>query len=155
MSVPRSSAISKSARIAGSRPIRVARAVDEVRAPDWTSYRAELRHKLAEKQASGGGARWGRRELRLPVLGWPSVSMALGAVAVAMLVIAIIVNRGARQQAPEVDQLAMEQDMNGADVGLLVNYRVVEHLDLLENYEVIEHLDELGPGDRRGNETPS
>ena len=134
---------------------QVARAVDEVLAPDWTSYRAELRRKLAEKQAGGRsvGARWWRRELRLPVLGWPS--MALGTVAVAMLVIAIIVNRGARQQAPEVDQLAMEQDMNGADVGLLVNYRVVEHLDLLENYEVIEHLDELGPGDRQGNETPS
>jgi hypothetical protein len=72
-----------------------------------------------------------------------------------VLVIAIGMHRGARTEAPEVDQLAMEQEMNGADVGLLANYRVVEHLDLLENYELIEHLDELTPGDRQSNETPS
>lgn len=133
----------------------LAHTVDEVRAPDWNVYRAELRHKLAEKQARGGGVgmRWWRRELRLPVLRWPS--MVLSAIAVSVLVIAIGMYRGARMEAPEVDQLTMEQDMNGADVGLLANYRVVEHLDLLENYELIEHLDELTPGDRQSNETPS
>jgi anti-sigma-K factor RskA len=133
----------------------LAHAVDEVRAPDWNVYRAELSRKLGEKQARGAiaGERWWRRELRLPVLGWSS--MALSAVAVAVLVIAIGMHRGARMEAPEVDQLAMEQEMNGADVGLLANYRVVEHLDLLENYELIEHLDELTPGDRQSNETPS
>src|SRR5260370_26319117 len=49
---------------------QVARAVDEVRAPDWNIYRAELRHKLAARQAGGrSGARWVPRENRLPVLG--------------------------------------------------------------------------------------
>ena len=133
----------------------LAHAVDEVRAPDWNVYRAELRRKLAKKQVHGavGRERWWRRELQLPVLGWPS--MVLSAVAVAVLVIAIGMHRRARMEAPEVDQLAMEQDMNGADVGLLANYRVVEHLDLLENYELIEHLDEVTPGDCQSNETPS
>jgi anti-sigma-K factor RskA len=134
---------------------KLAQAIDEVRPPDWNVYRAELRRKLAEKQAEGrdAGARWWRRELRLPELGWPS--MALTAVAVAVLAIAIGMHRWARMESPEVDQLAMEQEMNGADVGLLANYRVVENLDLLENYELIEHLDELTPGDRQSNETPS
>lgn len=134
----------------------VARVVVEVRAPDWTAYRAELSRKLADRQAAGAdvGMRWWRRpELRLPVPSWPSIAM--GGAAIAVLAIAIVVHRGAGLQAPQLDQLAMEQEMNGADVGLLVNYRVVEHLDLLENYELIEHLDELGPGDRQNNETRS
>ena len=46
-----------------------------------------------------------------------------------------------------MDQLAMEQQMSAADVGLLRNYGVVEKLDLLENYDVIEHLDELPSSD--------
>ena len=134
---------------------QLARAVDEVGVPDWTSYRAELRRKLAEKQAIGHdlGARWWRPELRVPVLGWPS--MALGAVALVMLAIAIGMHRGAGLGAPQLDQLAIQDDMNGADVGLLANYRVVEHLDLLENYDLIEHLDELEPGTGQNNATPS
>ena len=134
---------------------QLALAVDAVDTPDWTSYRAELRRKLSERHASGRDlrTRWWRPELRLPVLGWPS--MALGAVAVAMLAISIGLHRGARLAPPQLDQLAMQDDMNGADVGLLANYRVVEHLDLLENYELIEHLDELGPGTGQNNETPS
>ena len=51
--------------------------------------------------------------------------------------------------------LQMPQEMSDADVGLLANYRVVEHLDLLENYDVIQHLDELAPGDRQNHETSS
>ena len=75
--------------------------------------------------------------------------------AIAVLIITLVMHRGSRIETPGVDQLAMEQDMGSADVGLLVNYRVVEHLDLLEDYDVIEHLDELAPGDRQNNETPS
>ena len=59
------------------------------------------------------------------------------------------------ERAPGVDQLDLQQELSSADVGLLVNYRVVEHLDLLENYDVIEHLDELPPGDSQTHETPS
>jgi anti-sigma-K factor RskA len=133
----------------------LARAVDEVHAPDWPSYRAELSRKLAERQGIGRDrrTRWRRPELRLPVVGWPS--MALGAVAVVVLAIAIGLHRGAGLGPPQLDQLAMQEDMDGADVGLLANYRVVEHLDLLENYELIEHLDELGPGIGQNNEAPS
>ena len=60
-----------------------------------------------------------------------------------------------RFQTPGVDQLEQQTDIGSADVGLLANYRVVEHLDLLENYDVIEHLDELAPGDRQNHEASS
>jgi|SRR5208282_1194707 len=133
----------------------LARAVDDVREPDWADYRAELKRKLRAVQASRGQVR-GRwwADLQLPVFRWPS--MAMGAAAVAALAIAILVHRGAGGlQAPGVDQLELQQELSSTDVGLLANYRVVEHLDLLENYEVIEHLDELGPGDRQNHETPS
>src|SRR4029077_5769820 len=91
---------------------QLARAVDDVGAPDWTSYRAELMRKLAERQAIGRDirARWWRPELRLPVVGWPS--MALGALALAMLAIAIGLHRGVGLGAPQLDQLAMQDDMN-------------------------------------------
>ena len=127
----------------------LASVVDDVRDPDWRTYRAELRRKLRDAQESRGrvSARW-------PVFGWPS--MAMGAVAVAVLAIAIVMHRGAASvPAPEVDQLELQQELSSTDVGLLANYHVVEHLDLLENYDVIEHLDELGPGDNRNHETPS
>jgi anti-sigma factor RsiW len=132
----------------------LARVVDNVREPDWASYRGELRRKLQDAQASGGRAR-GRwwDDLQWPVLRWPS--MAIGAVAIAVLAIAIVIHQGAGSQAPGVDQLEMEQELSSADVGLLANYHVVEHLDLLENYDVIEHLDELGPENPHNNETPS
>ena len=62
-------------------------------------------------------------------------------------------NRGANSRAVDaavvtrhdagVDQLAMEQQAEPVDVGLLRDYPVVEQLDLLENYDVIEHLDQL------------
>jgi anti-sigma factor RsiW len=136
----------------------LARAVEDVREPDWTDYRSELRRKLRAAQARRTGIRGRlqrmREDVRLPVFGWPS--MAMGAAAVAVLAIAIVVHRGAgSMQAPGVDQLELQQEMSSADVGLLANYHVVEHLDLLENYDVIEHLDELTPGDRQNNETPS
>jgi hypothetical protein len=90
----------------------------------------------------------------LPAFGWPS--MAIGAAAVAVLAIAIVMHRGSgSSQAPGVDQLELQRELSSTDVGLLANYHVVEHLDLLENYDVIEHLDELGPGNPQNNETPS
>jgi len=126
--------------------------VDDMREPDWAEYRGELRHKLRKAQASGG--RVPERLWTRPVFGWPS--MAMGAAAVAVLAIAIVMNRGtAGPNAPGVDQLELQQELSSADVGLLANYHVVEHLDLLENYDVIEHLDELGPGDQQNHETPS
>jgi anti-sigma factor RsiW len=136
----------------------LARAVDAVREPDWADYRGELRRKLRASQAgrAGVGGRWRlrRADLRLPVFGWPS--MAMGAAAVAVLAIAIVIHRGSGTvSAPGVDQLELQQDLSSADVGLLANYHVVEHLDLLENYDVIEHLDELGPGDDQNHETSS
>jgi anti-sigma factor RsiW len=132
----------------------LARVVDDVREPDWAEYRGELRRKLRAAQAGSASVR-GRwwADLRRPVFGWPS--MAMGAAAVAVLAIAIVMNRGAGPNAPGVDQLELQQELSSADVGLLANYRVVEHLDLLENYDVIEHLDELGPGDQQNHETPS
>ena len=131
----------------------LASAVDGVREPDWVAYRSQLRQKLRASQASSGRVR-GRwwADLQMPVFRWPS--MAMGAAAVAVLAIAM--HRGAGVvPAPGVDQLELQQELSSADVGLLANYRVVEHLDLLENYDVIEHLDELGPGDGQNNESPS
>ena len=82
--------------------------------------------------------------------------MAIGAAAVAVLAIAIVMHRGSGSlPAPGVDQLELQQELSSTDVGLLANYHVVENLDLLENYDVIEHLDELGPGDPQNHETPS
>ena len=136
----------------------LARAVDEVREPNWTDYRAELKRKLRASQARRatirGRWRWRREDVRLPAFGWPS--MAMGAAAVVVLAIALVMHSGERGlHAPGVDQLELQQELGSADVGLLVNYRVVEHLDLLENYDVIEHLDELGPGNLQNHETPS
>jgi anti-sigma factor RsiW len=138
----------------------LARVVDDVGEPDWAKYRAGLKRKLRAMQAESasvrGQWRWRREDIRLPlpVFGWPSV--ALGAAAVAVLALAIVMHRGTgSSQAPGVDQLELQQELSNADVGLLANYHVVEHLDLLENYDVIEHLDELGPEDRQNHETPS
>jgi anti-sigma factor RsiW len=129
----------------------LARVVEDVREPDWTTYRAELKRKLRDAKASRE-RRWAG--LRMPELRWPS--MAIGGAAVAILAIAIAMYRGSSLQAPGVDQLELQQELSSTDVGLLANYHVVENLDLLENYDVIEHLDELGPGTpRQNNETPS
>ncbi len=137
----------------------LAQVVEGVRDPDWTKYRGELKRKLRARQASSatmrGRLRRMREDLRLPVLGgWPS--MAIGAAAVAVLAIAIVMHRGSGSPAaPGLDQLELQQDLSSTDIGLLANYHVVENLDLLENYDVIEHLDELGPGNPQNHETPS
>lgn len=133
----------------------LARVVDDVRDPDWAAYRGELKRKLRAAHETQGPAR-GRwwADLQRQVLGWPSIAMATAAVAV--LAIAIVMHRGSgSSHAPGVDQLELQQELSSADVGLLANYRVVEHLDLLENYDVIEHLDEFDPGNTQNHETPS
>jgi anti-sigma factor RsiW len=136
----------------------LARVVDDVREPDWATYRGELKRKLRAAQAGKADARgrwrWRRADIRLPDFGWPSIAISTAAVAV--LAIALVMHRGPGSvQAPGVDQLELQQELSSANVDLLANYHVVEHLDLLENYDVIEHLDELGPGDRQDHETPS
>jgi len=149
----------QSAEASSSILSNLARVVEGVRDPDWAEYRAGLKRKLRASQASSvtmrGRLQRMREDLRLPVFGgWPS--MAMGAAAVAVLAIAIVMHRGSGTvPAPGVEQLELQQDLSSADVGLLANYHVVEHLDLLENYDVIEHLDELGPGDDRNHETSS
>src|SRR5215470_18317420 len=78
----------------------LARVVDDVREPDWASYRSELRRKLRDAQASRGQLRerwWADLQ---PVLRWPS--MAIGAAAVAVLAIAIAMHRGTASEAPGV-----------------------------------------------------
>ena len=129
-------------------------AVEAVPAPDWVAYRANLRRKLLTARPESSDARRRLRSavFRMPAFGWPSI--AIGAAA-AMLAIVLVTHRGSSVQAPGVDQLELQADIGGADVGLLANYRVVEHLDLLENYDVIEHLDELAPGDRQNHEASS
>ena len=130
-------------------------AVEAVPAPDWVAYRADLRRKLLTARPEPVDARGRLRPsmFRMPAFGWPSI--AIGAAAAAMLAIILVTHRGSGVQTPGVDQLELQTDIGSADVGLLANYRVVEHLDLLENYEVIEHLDELAPGDRQNHEASS
>ena len=112
--------------------------------PDWSDYRAELYRKIAARRAATHTpvhARWWS-----PRLAWTSIAAAGAAVGAIVLVLTL----GPRPEpggAPPVEQLAMEDAIGAADVGLLRDYPVVEHLDLLENYDVIEHLDELTPAD--------
>src|SRR5208337_4701631 len=112
--------------------------VEELPTPEWTVYRAEIRRKLAARPQPR--LRWWQTGL-----GWASLATAGAALAALVLWFAI---PGLHGPAPAVDELAMEQPMDVADVadvGLLRNYGVVERLDLLENYDVIEHLDEIKP----------
>lgn len=123
----------------------VAREVAEVPEPDWALYRAGLHRKLAARAEAR--PRWWRAGLA-----WGSLATA--GVAVAALLV-FLLHPGPRLAAPGVGELAMEDAMAGADVGLLRDYRVVESLDLLENYDVIEHLDELAPALRPNAESRS
>lgn len=145
----------RSARASAAILKGLARAIDEVREPEWGDYRNELRRKLKALEAGRGVARrrwWA--DFQRPVFRLPSLAMALAAVAV--LAIAVVAHRRAGgPPLPEVDQLELQQELSQADVGLMVNYRVVENLDLLENYDVIEHLDELKPSAAKTHETPS
>ncbi len=48
-------------------------------------------------------------------------------------------------QLASPDRIAQEAVMSGADIDMLRDYPIVEHLDLLENYDTIAHLDDLAP----------
>jgi anti-sigma factor RsiW len=112
----------------------VAHQVEQLPAPDWAVYRAELRRKLAAREARE--ARW-----------WQSIyvwgGMATAGVAAVALLTVVAINRGNEGQ-PGVDQIALA---DVPDLGLMRNYPMVERLDMLndDNYEVIAHLDELTP----------
>jgi anti-sigma factor RsiW len=123
----------ESAESFGSLLAELSSRVDELPAPEWTAYRAQLRRKLAARLER---PRWWR-----PVQ-W--AALGAGAALAALMVWVIAVGRP--QATAPIDQFAAEPDVEIADVGLLRNYGVIQHLDLLENYDVIEHLDQLGPG---------
>jgi anti-sigma factor RsiW len=99
--------------------------------PDWNAYNFELRRKLAVRREPR--AVWWR-----PQIAWMTFASA-GAAAIA-LVLFLSMRQPASVGGPPVDQIAMETEMKGADIGLLQNYKMVEHLDLLEDYDVIERL---------------
>jgi predicted anti-sigma-YlaC factor YlaD len=136
----------------------LARRVQDVPAPDPASYRAELYRKLdtrGELAARGNAEpRWWRRRI---------VGFSLGSLgaAVAALILIFVMRQGARVAPPSIDQLAMQEGtmrdaaLTGADVGLLRDYPMVEHLDLLENYDVIAHLDEVSPSAPANDENRS
>ena len=109
----------------------VAAMMTDVREPDWNAYRSELRRKLAARTEPREA--WWR-----PRLVWMSFAAA-GAAAIALLLV-VSIRKPLQPAGPPMDQIAMESQLRGADIGLLQNYKVVEHLDLLENYDVIESL---------------
>jgi anti-sigma factor RsiW len=112
----------------------LARRLDQIQEPDWADYQNQLRRKL--------NARRGERVPRWrPGLAW--ASLATAAVATTAIVLAFALAPGSRP--PAVDQLEVEGALADADIGLLRDYPVVEHLDLLENYDLIENLDQLTP----------
>jgi anti-sigma factor RsiW len=114
--------------------------IDELPTPNWTVYGAQLRRKLAARTQPR--ARWWSGSV-----GWASFAAAAAAAAIAIWFVA----PGFHPAVPADDQLALVQQLDVTDVGLLRNYGVVERLDLLENYDVIEHLDELKPVSQPGN----
>jgi len=113
----------------------LARRVERLPEPDWTAYQAQLRRKLNARRDAARVSRW-RPE-------WAWASLATAAVATAAMVLMFTLGGGPRP--PGVDQLEVEAGLADADIGLLRDYPVVEHLDLLENYDVIENLDQLTP----------
>jgi len=113
------------------------RQVNALPTPDWTSYRAELRRKIAAREDRARP--WWR-----PSLIWTSLA-ATGVAAVALLTLFAL----QPQRAPNVDQFALAD----VDIGLLRSYPVVEKMDLLENYDEIDHLDELNPAAADTNAT--
>jgi anti-sigma factor RsiW len=115
----------------------IALRVGQIPEPDWTAYHYQLQRKL--------NARVGERVRRWrPGLAW--ASLATAAVATSAIILAFALSSGPR--APAVDQLEVEGALADANIGLLRDYPVVEHLDLLENYDVIENLDQLTPPSR-------
>jgi anti-sigma factor RsiW len=133
---------------------QVAARLDELPAPHWGRYRAELRQKIAARVEA---VPWWRRAIFIAPLG----TAVAGAIALLIFFAIGPAHRGATPGEVPIEQLAMEQFpgeqpvLDNPDVGLLKNYEVVQNLDLLENYDVIEHLDELSPADHQPDETRS
>jgi anti-sigma factor RsiW len=113
---------------------RLALEIDRIAEPDWAAYQLELRRKLNARRYRAPARRWS------PRWAWASIATAAAATAAIVLTLAL-----GRPRPPAVDQLALEGGWADADIGLLQDYPVVEHLDLLENYDVIENLDSLTP----------
>ena len=115
----------------------LAHRVAQIPEPDWAVYRNQLRRKLNARR---------REPIRRwrPGLAW--ASLATAAVATSAIVLAFALSPGPRP--PAVDQLEVEGALADADIGLLREYPVVEHLELLENYDVIADLDQLSPPSR-------
>ncbi|HEY2524777.1 MAG TPA: zf-HC2 domain-containing protein [Candidatus Binataceae bacterium] len=141
----------------------LARSVEEIPPPDPAIYRAQLHRKLDARHRAGAGAAAEPRWWRPRIVGL-SIG-ALGAAAAALFLV-FTMHQGARIAPPPLDQLAaqdaamqvgtmQEAAMTGADVGLLRDYPMVEHLDLLENYDVIAHLDEVSPSAPASDENRS
>ncbi|HYA34742.1 MAG TPA: zf-HC2 domain-containing protein [Candidatus Binataceae bacterium] len=119
--------------------------VAQIPEPDWTRYRAQLRIRLAARREQP--QTWWR-----PAYSWMSLAAAG---AVAATIVATIAIRPTQQlgPTPPVDQLALEDAP--ADLGLLRDYPVVEHLDLLENYDEISNLDQFAPAPSRNEKSSS
>jgi hypothetical protein len=118
----------------------LARWIEQIPAPDPLVYRAQLARKLASRPVAQLQSRW------RPRFAWVSFATA-GAAAIALILVFSI----HRQPfIPSAEELATENGILDAGIGLLRDYPVVSHLDLLENYDVIEHLNELPEMDNQG-----
>jgi len=122
--------------------------IDELPTPNWSAYRAELRRKLVARTQPR--ARWWGSEWWNGSFGWASLAAAAATAAI-VIWFAVPGLHFPSPMAPSDDQIALVQQLDVTDVGLLRNYGVVSRLDLLENYDVIEHLDELKPVSQPGN----
>jgi anti-sigma factor RsiW len=120
----------------------LARWIDQMPAPDAFAYRAELARKLATRQP-------GERCTWRPRLAWVSL-LAAGAAAFTLI---FMLSISGRPKMPPVEQLATENGLTEASIGLLRAYPIVSHLDLLENYDVIEDLDDLPGADNQKRAT--
>ncbi len=124
--------------------------IDELPTPNWTAYRAQLRRKLVARTQPR--ARWWGSEWWSGSFGWASFAAAAAAAAIAVwLAVPGLHPVTSSPMTPSDAQIALVQQLDVTDVGLLRNYGVVSRLDLLENYDVIEHLDELKPVSQPGN----
>jgi hypothetical protein len=122
----------------------LARWIAQIPAPDPLVYRAQLASKLAVHRRAKPQSRRSR-------FAWVSFATA-GAAAIAL---SLVYSIHRQPFMPSAEDLATENGMLDAGIGLLRDYPVVSHLDLLENYDVIEHLNELPETDNQGHAAPA
>lgn len=116
--------------------------LDELPAPPQGAYRAELLAKLQARQERRRN--WWRPDYwPPPPYRWAGLAAAAAAAGLALWLTVPGWRHGPGARAD--DQIALLQQFDVGDVGLLRNYGVVQRLDMLENYDMIEHLDELRP----------